>query len=118
MHVAGTSDFSNVMNCRVMDLCCNALVQAALHFQNDTVTLVNGLISALDASRIQQYVRAKIIAVAGSELSDVTVSVYASDNILSTQTLRANISIVPKGYFKNVEFDVGFENPNITAQAA
>jgi len=119
MHVNATSDFSNVMNCRVMDLVCTALVNAALHFQNQTIRLTSGgLVSPQDAAKINQYIKAQIIAVAGSELSDVSVSVYATDNVLSTQTLRAQISIVPVGYFKNVTFNVGFQNPVLAAQAA
>ena len=115
-HIHSTSDYSNVMNCRVMDLVCTALVQAALHFQNQTVRLsANGQIAPFDVAKINQYVRAKILAAAGTEISGCTVSVYATDNILSTQTLRAQISILPFGYFKNITFTVGFVNPALQA---
>jgi hypothetical protein len=123
MHVNGTSDFENIMNCRVMDEVCTALVNAAIHFQNMTVRLNDlGQIAPQDASKIQKYIYSQIQAVAGNDISGPTspqdmVTVYVNDNILSTQTLRCLISIIPFGYFKSVQFDVGFENPVLASQA-
>ena len=114
MHVAATSDFENVMNCRVMDEVYGALLQAAQHFQYMTMFLLpTGLLRPQDVNKIQQYIQGLVQSVAGPDLSFIQANVYSQDNVLSTQKLRTSINMVPKGYFKNIEFDVGFLNPQV-----
>jgi hypothetical protein len=54
---------------------------------------------------------------AGTEFSAVTVSVYATDNILSTQNLRFKIRVRPFAYAHDVTVDVGFVNPALLLAA-
>lgn len=112
------SDFSIIMNGRVMDLVCQAAYQGSLHFQNTVIKVTpQGTILLADATTIENYIKAKIQALAGTEFSSCTVSVYKSDNILSTQTLRVKIRVIPYGYAASVEVDVGFENPSLALAA-
>ena len=54
---------------------------------------------------------------AGTEFSAVAVSVYASDNILSTNLLRFKVRVRPKAYAKDVMVDIGFVNPALAIAA-
>jgi hypothetical protein len=111
-----TSDFSLIMNGRVMDLVATACTNAALHFQNTIIKVTStGKIDPVEAATINAYTAAQIVALAGTEISGPpTVSVYVADNILSTQKLRIAVSVIPFGYATNVEMDIGFTNPALT----
>jgi len=115
------SDFVLFMNGRVMDVCCTA-ARSALFFYLNSAVRVNttgtvgqpggpGSILEQDARGIEKFVEAFIRAVAGPEITDLTVKVNRSDNILSTGLLRVQIRVTPFGYVQSISADLGFQNP-------
>ena len=112
------SDFVYIMNQRVIDICVAGSRQAAIHYQNASFDVDdNGHLSAAVVQAINTFVAGKIQAMAGTEFSAVAVSVYASDNILSTNLLRFKVRVRPKGYAKDVMVDIGFVNPALAIAA-
>lgn len=52
----------------------------------------------------------------GEYISDVTVTVNRQANILSTRTIPVSIAIVPLGYVKAIEVEIGFRNPALASE--
>jgi hypothetical protein len=112
------SDFTTIMNCRVIDVVVTGCRQAALHYQNANFRVDSqGHLDRATADSINAYVAGKIVAMAGTEFSAVVVSVYTQDNILSTNMLRFKVRVRPFGYAQDVVVDVGFENPALSLAA-
>lgn len=112
------SDFTTIMNRRVINLVLGGARNAALHFQSQSFQVDSqGHLDTTEVKNIETYVAGQISAMAGTEFSAVTVSVYATDNILSTQNLRFKIRIRPFAYAHDVTVDVGFVNPALLLAA-
>jgi hypothetical protein len=112
------SDFVYIMNQRVIDICVAGSRQSAIHYQNAQFKVdTNGHLDSATAQAINTYVAGKIQAMAGTEFSAVSVSVYSQDNILSTNLLRFKVRVRPFGYAKDVSVDIGFENPALSLAA-
>lgn len=117
-----TSDFTLVQNRRVMDVACRIVRDGLTEDLNDDVRvdtatgkIFEGDAAALEAP-IQEQLEASLLGGKGTpsdNASDVSVQVNRTDNILSTNKLRAKIRVVPKGYLRAIEFDIGFLNPAI-----
>jgi hypothetical protein len=45
------------------------------------------------------------------EISGVSVRIDPAQDVLSTDKVQLKLNIIPKGYGKNIEVDLGFENP-------
>ena len=106
------------MNQRVIDICVAGSRQAAVHYQNAQFKVdSNGHLDAATVQAINTYVAGKIQAMAGTEFSAVSVSVYSQDNILSTNLLRFKVRVRPFAYAKDVLVDIGFENPALSLAA-
>jgi hypothetical protein len=116
------SDFGPVQNCRVMDRACAVARAAYLEYLNDDVRIdeVTGFIDERDAQKIDANVTAKLEAalIDPDEVSSVSAQVSRTDNLLSTSTLNAEVSIVPKGYLEAIVVQIGFVNPVLAARAA
>jgi hypothetical protein len=113
---ANGSDFSFVMNGRVMDVVCTTARLAGLQFLNSSVRVnANGTILEQDARGIEQFIESAIRAqvVSQGDASDCSVQVNRTDNILSTQLLRIKVRVVPLGYAGSISEDIGFSNPAI-----
>ena len=50
--------------------------------------------------------------------TDIQAQVSRDDNILSTETLTAKVSIVPFGYLKTISATITFFNPSTTPSVA
>jgi hypothetical protein len=112
------SDFVYIMHQRVIDLVVTGCRRAAIHYQNQNLKVDSaGHLDAAVATAINTYVAGIISATSGTEFSAVVVSVYTTDNILSTNLLRFKVRVRPFAYAKDVEVDVGFENPALLVAA-
>ncbi|MCR4442963.1 MAG: DUF2586 domain-containing protein [Peptococcaceae bacterium] len=100
---AADSDFQYIELRRVMDKACRNLRQAALQYKHAEA---DGDLTHLEAS-LQQVI--DNMAGAG-EISSGQITIPEQD-ILGTSTLRVNIRLVPVGIMRNIELEVGFENP-------
>lgn len=124
------SDYEFITNARVMDKACRTTRLALLPFLSEalrvnpstsTVEAGNpgapGTLFENEARRIDGAVSARLrTALLQSEnASSFTVQTNRTDNILSTETLRAKVRVVPKAYAKQIEVEIGLENPALAA---
>lgn len=120
------SDYSSVMNRRVMDKGCKIARARLLRFLNDAIAVnpataqVNpGGINEISARTIENWVRKGLVdgLVASGQASSVRVVVSRTANILSTSILPVEIRITPKGYAEQITYVIGFENPALQLAA-
>lgn len=114
---AAGSDYSFIMNGRVMDVVCTTARLSGLQFLNTNVRVNAGTGTILEADArgielaIESAIRAQVIS--QGDASNCSVQVNRTDNILSTQLLRIKVRVVPLGYAGNISEDIGFTNPAI-----
>jgi hypothetical protein len=113
------SDFSSVMNRRVMDLACRITRAALLPYLNTDVRIdpKTGYIDERDAQIIEANVNAQLSAgvVANGNASSSSVVLSRTSNILATSSEPVTVRIVPKGYLENIAVNIGFSNPALVA---
>jgi Protein of unknown function (DUF2586) len=111
----GGSDFQFIQLGRVMDRACLIVRQALAGYVNGAVRVdaTTGFIDPRDAARIEQAVNAQLSAgvVATGDASSSTVTISRTTNILSTNTEPVTVRIVPLGYLKTLQTNIGFMNP-------
>jgi hypothetical protein len=118
------SDFVFWQHGRVMDVACKAARDALLTFLNESVRVnkTTGFILEGDARGIENFVDSAVRAAVTQPgyASDVTFKVLRNVNIISTNTLPTELSIVPLGYARAITLLIGLANPalTITQQAA
>jgi hypothetical protein len=117
---APDSDYSNVMNLRVINRARALCRKAFLLYVNKAVRVdkQTGKILEKDALKIERAVRAAIASDLlgdADEASDVQVTVSRDDHILSTKTLNAELAVIPKGYSEFIKVKVGMQNPALQA---
>lgn len=104
------SDYRTVMNMRVVvegsRVGINRLQELV---NNDFRTATGGVIDRRDASAVDAYLTGEMQAamVETNLASNATAQVNRTDNILSTETLRAKLRIRPKGYATTIEATIG-----------
>jgi hypothetical protein len=103
------SDFTTVMNLRVMCLASRATQTILTEYVNDNVRSVSGgRIDPRDAKAIEEYVASKLAATLANRASAVAATVNRTDNIASTRTLRVKVRLQPLGYATAITFDISF----------
>jgi hypothetical protein len=120
------SDFSQIMNCRVMDRACTVARAGFVLFLNKNVRVNGnaspspGTIHELSAREIEAVVGAKLKSaiVDEGEASDTGVTVSRTDNLLSSSTLNVEVEIIPFGYLEFIKVAIGFKNPVLAQQQA
>ncbi len=115
----GGDDYSNIMNCRVMDVASTQAIFSLQPFLNRDLRVkkTDGTIDERDASGIETIVRAQIEAqiVATDDATNVTVTISRTTNLLTTKSMPTTIAIVPKGYAENIPILIGLINPALAA---
>jgi len=116
-----TSDFQLQQNGFVIDKACRTLRNALLPYLNDSVRVnkTTGYILEEDAQAIEQDVQGQLEAsiIAPGNASSVEAKVKRDENILSSQTLRVTVSVVPLGYARAISAEIGLKNPALTPTA-
>lgn len=127
------SDFRLWQYGRVMDVACRTMVRTLALFLNDNVRVNDtdaegepgqdgapGTIDEGDARAIETEVESALHAalVAPGHVTRASFRVNRSDNIISTRKLRGDGRIVPLGYLQEIDVEIGYENPAISAVAA
>lgn len=110
-----TSDFRYWQHRRVMDIAAKVVRVAGLAELNKPI-LVNaktGLIDESFARVLDRRLTAKLRAETSQKgrCSDAVAQVDRTTNIISTETLNVNYSIVPLAYGKHIASTIGFKNP-------
>ena len=106
------SDFTYVMNRRVMDQACSNSRRALYKYLNCAIRVnsTTGLILDQDALAVEQYVEQYIRAAMGTEFSDISIDVLRN-NILTSNQLQVRVNVTPFGYATSISETIGFVNP-------
>lgn len=116
------SDFSLIQYRRVMDIACTVTKFTLTLRLNSSVKVdaTTGFIIEQDALDIEAAVKSAltIALLAPGFASSINFVLSRVDNILSTKTLTGSARIVPLGYLKTINVDIGFNNPALQVQAA
>ncbi|MDR3561905.1 MAG: DUF2586 domain-containing protein [Negativicutes bacterium] len=102
------SDFRYIELRRVMDKACRNCRMAALRFVQAEASTEG--IDALEAF-LQQPLN---IMIGDKEITAGRISIPKNQDILATSMLKAKIRIQPVGIMRDIELDIGFENPFAT----
>lgn len=109
------SDFQQVHHRRVMDVAANQVALDAQEYIAKSVRVDSetGVILEGEARAIENDLGGKqrAVLVQTGDASDVSVLVNRTDNLISTETLRVSVRVIPKGYTEFIEVELGFSNP-------
>jgi hypothetical protein len=117
MMAVNGSDYSNVMNRRVMDIACTYAYSSLLTVLNDTVPVdkATGYIYPPAAAATERLVRSDILGGLNGNARDVSVTVSKTEAILSTKRYPVDIGVLPFGYAEQIVTTIGFVNPALAA---
>jgi hypothetical protein len=115
-----TSDYHAVQSVQVIDRAATIAQQAMFRYLNADwrIDPDTGHIDDRDAnsvnSSVEQQIKSAMMGERGSakdEISDVTVALDTSSNLLSDSTLTLTVSVIQKGYSELIDIPIGFVNP-------
>lgn len=114
------SDFTYWQYRRVMDVVSSLTRQSLLTFLNSSVRVnSDGSIVEKDARKIEQSVINFIFSgLPPGSITDLQVTVNRSNNVLSSQTILPTVRVLPLGYAKFINADIGFTNQALQIKAA
>ena len=104
------SDYRKVMNVRVIVEGSRVGMNALQDLLNDDFrTAAGGTIDRRDASAVDAYLTGALSAaiVETNLASNASAQANRTDNILTTENLRAKLRIRPKGYATTIEATIG-----------
>lgn len=105
------SDYDLVERRRVMDKACREIRVAQLPFLNDTVKVgADGSPEGLEMFVAQGEAPLRTMKT-NEQISDGYIIIPKGQNILSTNTLRTKIRIVPLGKLSYIENEIAYHNP-------
>lgn len=115
-----TSDFQLLQFRELMDVACTENYSALFPYLNDDLFDVDtetGFIDEVDARTVDSKTTALIRSaiVTNKWTTDASSRVVRDNNILSTMTLKTRVRIIPRGYAKHIETEIGFYNPALAA---
>jgi hypothetical protein len=126
MMAAQGSDYGLVQRREVMDRACtigrSAMVEElgdGLRVNPANAASRPGMIDERDARAIESEILAKVaeaVLAVGALLRSLGATVNRTDNIISSNLVRAKIRVLPKAYANNMSADIGFENPALDIQ--
>lgn len=113
-----TSDYQYLVHRRIMDLACNTMADAMFEYvarrlkvDQATGFLLKSEADAIDANLTGKLQAALLVGADGARASAATFRVNRTDNVLSTNTLRGRVSIVPLLYPRLITVAFSFSNP-------
>lgn len=121
MMAPGGSDYTYVTNRRVMDTACRIARQAAVKYINGKVRVDSktGFIAEVFAQQVEADIEGQLRAglVSPGLAVDVDVTVKRDEAVLTTYAMPMTVRVLPFGYSKFVEVDIGFVNPALQVAA-
>ena len=120
MMAPGGSDFTYMVNRRVMDVACTVARQAELPFLNGSLRVnSDGTIDERDArtfeNSVNAQIRAALMTSSPPQISNCSVSVNRTANILSTGVEPVSIRVTPLAYGRQIATTIGFNNPALAS---
>lgn len=115
---SASSDLEFWQHRRVMNAACAAADDYLFTLLSSSIQVdaSNGHIAESAATAIEANCQSAINDRVGQFVSEVSVTVDRTSNILSTKTIPVNVAIVPLGYVKAIEVTIGFKNPALTSE--
>ncbi|MFR9589076.1 MAG: DUF2586 family protein [Rikenellaceae bacterium] len=131
MCVPTTNDFAIITHCRVIDKAMGLLYDTYIQRLDAPlyVDAATGLLAAEDIAELQAkgYTALTAAMIAGKSGDDVelgidsatgalpqdTIFINPDQNVLSTETLNVQVSLVPVGSSSNIVINIGLSNPTI-----
>ncbi len=110
------SDFALIQYRQVMDAACTVGRTTLLQYLNsELVVNADGTVDEVEARNIDATVTAALAQTLTQPnfASAVSAATDRTNNVLSTQTLKVKIRVLPKGYAKTITAEIGFDNPNL-----
>lgn len=113
------SDYGAVQRREVADRAAQLGFIAAMDFLGEDlpVDTTTGLVLETTAASFDSFVEGRIRAGIGGNASGIRVRFDREVNILSTEAIAFDLSVIPLGYAKHITVRVGFLNPLLAAQA-
>jgi hypothetical protein len=104
------SDFSFGQYGRVMDLIAAAYRNGLLKYLNESLRVnADGTINSKDAASIEAFLEDFIRnSLPAFTVSSLSVTIDRTVNLLATQTLKSMCRVVPVGYAKQIQGDLGY----------
>jgi len=105
------SDYKYLQHGQVIDEACRiTLAQLRQSVNDDLLVNADGTIEEGQAQAIEGLIASKLTErlVATRQVSAAGAKINRTDNLLSTQNLRASVRVRPKGYIKAITVDIGF----------
>lgn len=110
------SDFLLVQYRQVLDAACTVGRATLLQFVNSELVVNNdGTLDEGEAKSIDAAVEAALAEtlLQPNLASGVSAVTDRTNNVLSTGTVKCKLRVLPKGYAKDIDAEVGFQNPSL-----
>lgn len=110
------SDFLLIQYRQVMDAACTTGLATLNQYVNaELVVNDDGTIDEAEAKGIDSVVTAALAQtlLQPNLASGVSAVTDRTNNVLSTGKIKCKLRVLPKGYAKTIEAEVGFNNPNL-----
>lgn len=110
---AATDDYNSLANCRVIDKASIIAYQTYINELKDDVDLdANGKIDAVVIKHLEGLIKNNIALAMSDNISgSPIVFIDPAQNLASGATLKVSIRLIPKGYLKQINIELGFTNP-------
>lgn len=110
---ATTDDYHSLARGRVIDKVHILAYTTFVQEVDDEVFVVEGKLEAGYCKTLSQKIENQINSTmtANKEISSVTCIIDPAQDIISTNTLNVQLSIVPVGYSTIIDIELGFDNP-------
>lgn len=114
--VAATDDYSSLARVRVINKAIRIAYATYVEEILDEVEIdpTTGFIAAVKAKYYQSLIERAINTAMAGEISGFSAVVSPTQNVLSTNKICVEARIVPVGYAKEIEVQLGFSNPALT----
>lgn len=114
--VAATDDYSSLARVRVINKAIRIAYATYVEEILDEVEIdpTTGFISAVKAKYYQSLIERAVNAGMAGEISGFSAYVSPTQNVLSTNKICIEARIVPFGYAKEIEVQLGFSNPALS----
>lgn len=111
---AASSDFTSIARRRVMDKAIRLAYIAYVQELHDTINIQqNGKMKPTQVSYIEDVIGRSIRQNMNNSISDFSVYVDPSQNVLSTDRIEVVVKIIPLAYLKEIIVKLGFTNPAV-----
>jgi len=113
MATGALDDYRSLANCRVIDKAAVIAYQTYLEELKDDVDLdKNGNIAPIDLKHLEAVISNNIMLAMSESISgEPKTFIDPAQNLAAGAKLKVKLRLVPKGYLKQIDVELGFTNP-------